>query len=397
MPYNYLLPTGTIVPDASTVLTDVQGEWRAALGADLNVDPETPQGVLIVAEAQNRIQAAENNAALANQINPDVSGGVFLDALCGLSGVYRAGATRNLVTGVLLTGQPQTLIPAGSRARTANGDLFESVGAVQFDSLGQGSVSFQAVEVGPVAAAANSLTLIVDAVLGWETVNNPNAGVTGKAQQSDESLRNYRRQTLARQAMSVSEAVTGDVYAVPGVRSLQFRENTGASLALIDGILIGGHSVWACVDGGTDADIAAALLQAKTAGAGWTGSVSVNVVDPFSGQAYPVDFERPTDFNVLCRVTVRRGTFVGDIASTVRDAVLAYANGELPGDVGFVVGGDVSPFELAGAITRQVLGIYVQKVEVSATSPIAYQPTEIDLAINEVARITGSSITVIEL
>ena len=69
--YNYINTTGLIVPDSSEILTEVQNEYVAAFGADLQVNnPNSPQGLLINAETQARIAVANNNATLANQINP---------------------------------------------------------------------------------------------------------------------------------------------------------------------------------------------------------------------------------------------------------------------------------------------------------------------------------------
>lgn len=396
MPYEFLTLTGTVVPDTATLKAEVQAEFRAALGEDLSLDDETPQGVLIVGEVQSRSAAAANNAALANQINPDLAGGAFLDAICALLGEERDAETRTLVRDVNLFGVAGTFIPAGSRARTPAGDVFATVGAV---TLGAGAtqVDFLAVEGGPRPANPGSLIVIVDAILGWEIVFNPTAGLLGAFVQSDESLRLRRRQTLARQGLSTPEAVVSDLYALPDVRSLAFRENIGDAPATIDGILIGAHSVWVCVDGGTDDDIALALLGSKTAGAGWTGAVTVDVVEPSSGQTYPVSFDRPTAVPMLIRVTVRRGTYVGDLTALVQAAVLDYATGAIPGEQGFVVGGSVSPFEIAGAIGVRSAGVFVVKVEVAPASSGIYQTDEYAIALDEVATTEASSITLVEL
>ena len=61
--YEYLVPQGIIVPDTSATLAEVQDEWQAALGADLIVTPDTPQGVMINAEALARNNVINNNAA----------------------------------------------------------------------------------------------------------------------------------------------------------------------------------------------------------------------------------------------------------------------------------------------------------------------------------------------
>src|ERR1700744_6527208 len=103
VPYEYLQQTGVVVPDTSGLLADVQTEYQTVFGSDLIVTPNTPQGVLITAETLARTEVVNNNAALANQINPNVAGGVFLDAILALTGVQRTPASPTLVTNVTLT------------------------------------------------------------------------------------------------------------------------------------------------------------------------------------------------------------------------------------------------------------------------------------------------------
>lgn len=395
--YEYLTTTGTVVPDTADLKAEVQAEFRAALGADLSLDDETPQGVLIVGETQSRAAAAANNASLANQINPDVAGGVFLDGLCALFGLQRAAQTQTYVRDVNLFGVPGTVIPTGSRARTPAGDLFALVSTVVIGSGGVIAGDFLAVQGGPVPCNPGSLIQIVDGILGWEVVFNPFAGDLGVEQQSDESLRSLRRVTLGLQGKGTSEAVTSALYALPSVKSLTYRANKTDTTAIIDGVSVRYHSVWVCVDGGTDDEIAAALLENVDTGGGFSGSVMVDVVDPFSGQTYPVQFERPATIDVLLRVTVRRGLFVGSVTETVQSAVLAYAAGTLPGERGFVVGAAVSPFEVAGAVGVRAPGLFVVKVEVAPTLTGIYQTDELPIAIDEIASVAPSSITVIEL
>lgn len=395
--YKYISETGVIVPDAADLRDEVVAEWRSAFGNDLQVTPDTPQGVMITAETSARIETLRINAANANQINPDLAGGDYLDALCSLLGLQRAIATRSLVRGVVLGGQPGTIVPAGVRARTTSDQLFESVGGVVLDATGLGLIDFQSVEFGPVQCSAGSLTNVVDSVLGWETVTNPAEGIPGTPEQSDESLRDLRRRTLARQGISTVEAQVSDLNALPGVRSIQFRENISATTQVIDGISMVAHSVWACVDGGQDAAIAASLLTNKTDGAAWNGAVVVSVLEPFSGQTYTVKFDRPTPVPMLIRFTVRRGSALVDPQIAVRDAAMSYVNGLIPGERGFVVGGNVSPFELAGAVSYFIPGLFVAKVEVATVAGGVYQTVEYVLAINEVAQTQPSSIIVVEL
>ena len=392
--YQYIDETGVIVPDTSTILTGVQDEFKAAFGDDMPTDSETPQGVLITAETIARIAVINNNASMANQINPNIAGGMFLRAICALTGLDTDGAARSTVEGVTLTGVAGAIVTAGARASTAAGDLFELVTSVTIGSGGTVTGNFQSVEYGAIPAAIGALTTIVTGVLGWETVTNPAAAVLGREAFSDQELRVLRRNTLALQSISTVEAQVSGLYAIEGVKSLQFRENIEPTTEVIDGISMVAHSVWVCIDGGDDTEIAKSLAKNKTDGAAWNGVESVVVTNPWSGQDFTVLFDRPTDFPVWVRATVSVRSAVTDPTTAVEDAILAYAAGEIEGMEGFKVGESVSPFEIAGAIAIQVPGLYVQKVEVSDDG-ITYVTTEITLAIEEMASVTVGHITVV--
>lgn len=395
--YEYLDETGVIVPDTATIQAEVESEFRAAFGADLVTTANTPQGVLIAGEVTARANVLRNNAVIANQINPNLAGGVFLDAIWALTGGQRLAATFSVVPGVQLIGIPGTFVPAGSQASLSDGTLFASVSGVTLDGGGLGTVDFQAVESGPIVANVGALTQIVTAVLGWDQVTNPTAATPGRFLESDLASRLRRKNTLSLQNVALPEAITSALYDLPNVRSLQFRENVTSATATIDGISLVAHSVWACVDGGTDDEVARTLLENKSLGANWNGAVTVAVVDPASGQSYSVKFDRPTPVAVQVRVTVRQGTAVVNVPEAVRSAILTYAAGDLEGEAGFVVGGNVSAFELAGAVNRQAPGIYVQKCEISLLSVTSWTTDEIVIALDEIATLLSGNIQVIVL
>lgn len=397
--YNFISSSGVIVPDTADILTTVQDEYRAAFGADVNVDPSTPQGVLITAEVSARTGVLSNNAQLANQINPNLAGGVFLDAIGALTGLQRRAATRSVIPSVSLTGVPGTLIPAGTIARTTSGDEFASAGAVTLDGTGAATVDFVAAQTGPVACAAGALTQIVSGVLGWEAVTNATAATVGQDQETDAAYRARRRLTLALQGVALPTAITSALYDVDGVLSLSFRENVASTVQVIDGVTMAPHSIYACVEGGTDAAVADALLTNKSLGAGYNAgpgpSVTVNVTEPTSGQVYPVTFGRPELIPIKARVTVRPGSALLDPQTAVREAILALFAGGVTGEARIGVGSDVSPFELSGAITAYAPGLFVQLVEVTTIASDSYSTAPIPIEIWQRATITGSTIQVI--
>lgn len=503
--YEYISDTGVIIPDTSTILADIQTEYKSIFGENLVVSADTPQGVLITAQSLSRIQEVNNNAALANQINPNYAGGVFLDAVMALTGIERTESTKTLVSSVALTGVATTVIPAGSKAKTGSGDVFETLTEVTLDGDGLATVDFQAVEFGQVPCNATQLTTIVSNILGWETVNNASAGVLGKTTQSDQVAKAYRSNTLGFQGVALPVAITSSVYAVEGVTSLTFRDNdegepvgmlisvtsgdtlsgtiwgltttgdiivdttamtfieslqslpspnpfpiaefattgnitlsgtttqaggdwgsalSGGEIILVkdqtdptengvwvadagawtrqsyntaastikgslNGITLVKNSVWMCIDGGTDLDVASAMLENKSMGAKWNGGVSTSVVEPASGQSQTVLFDRPTDVPVLIKVFTTNGN-----ETEIKQAILNYANGNVEGLSGFVVGEDVSTFEISGAIIKQFPQYFITKVEISYTSPISYSTDNILIALNEIAFTQDSYLSV---
>lgn len=392
--YDYVTATGVVVPDTSATLEQVRTEYRAAFGADLDVSAETPQGVLITAETESRDAVARNNAALANQINPNLAGGVFLDAIWALLGGARIKASPSLLRDVTLAGVAFTVIPEGSRAQVGTtGPIFALTSTVILDVSGNGSGDFQCIDDGAVSVAIGALNTIVTGVLGWETVTNPTAAEEGADRESDTAARGRRRNTLALQGVTLPEAATSGLHTVPGVRSSAFRENVTNAPVTIEGVTLGPHSVYACVDGGTDTDVATVLLRKKSGGAGWNGTTTVNITEANSGQVYAVKFSRPEIIQIFVQVTVAGGAAYPDVPTLVRNAMLAYADGEQDQEPGFVVGADVSPFELAAAVNAAAPPLYVKDCKLS-TDGITFTAADVSITIAQKAGLLRGNIAV---
>lgn len=394
--YLYIDNTGTVTPDTADILVEVQGEWRNAFGQDLSLSSNTPQGTMIAAETSARTAVANNNAVLANQINPNIAGGIFLDAICAFLGLTRDPPTFTVVSTVL-SGQPLTIIPAGVQARgISTGMLFGSMGQIQLDSDGNASVDFICLTSGPVQCPADDLT-VVTSVLGWETISNTEATDIGQLQQSDDSLRALRNLTLALEGISTPEAQASSLARVPGVKSFKYQENYENTTQVKNGITLVANSVWACVDGGTDLDVATSLLNNKTDGANWNGAITVPVTEPITGGVYNVKFDRTEAVPLICRVTCRQGTSVDDLTTAVPQAIVDYANGLVPGQPGFVTGLNASPFELSLAIGSEIESINIAKVELAtlADGIGAYSTNEVPILWTEKATITATQVTVV--
>lgn len=390
--YKYITSSGIIIPDTGDQRTAVEDEFKAVFGQDLDVSPETPQGVLITMETENRDAVARNNAELANQINPDIAGGVFLDAIWALMGGQRWDATRSMLTQVAFGGVPGTIIPKGSLAETMAGDQFATTRALIIGKDGKITGDMRAVDTGLTECPAGQLNGIASSVLGWETVTNPTSAVSGRVAESDLQSRRRRKLTLAKNTVSVGEAITSALYELEGVRSLAYRENYTDVPMTFEGITMVPHSVYVCVEGGDSQEIAEALLRTKTIGAAFNGSEEIEVPEPVSGQTYNVKFDRAKEVVLFCRVTVKKTSV--DAQTIIPAAVEAWANGETEGDGGLVVGREVSPFEISAGVNSAEPRLFVTRVELSLNGT-DWSSDTFPVKLTEVARINRSAVQVV--
>jgi uncharacterized phage protein gp47/JayE len=380
--YNYITDTGTIVADTTDLLTDVQNEWLAALGAALDLDASTPQGTLIAAETIARTNVMKNNADVANVINPNLSYGNFLDAICALTGVTRGANQYTIVTSVDLTGNPSTPIPAGSRVQTSNGDIFIIQVAVSIGGNGHVNATLQSQQVGAFPVPLGVQT-ILDGVIGWGacTVVGGSVVTPGTLALTDPQLKNARTQQLAALGIGSSAAIAAAALAVPGVTSVQVVENNTGAAGAVNGVTFTlPNAIWVCVAGpATPLEVAQALYDAHNGGCPWdyggagmgtpvNPTAGTSAVDPVTGLTYNVKYTTPILFDCYVNITVHQGSSSSSPAQAVQNAIYTYAMGQEAGEPGLIVSADVSAYEMAGAVVRQLPGMYVKACSVACVT-----------------------------
>jgi len=153
MAYEYINSTGVIIPDTADLLGETQQSFKDVFGQDLVVTPDTPQGIIITALTIVKDLLVRNNAALANQINPLIAGGIFLDAILALTGYARDDQTFSTVL-VNMAGVPSAVVPIGVTGQTPAGDIFSSQSGVTLDGTGAATVEFASIVAVPIPASA---------------------------------------------------------------------------------------------------------------------------------------------------------------------------------------------------------------------------------------------------
>lgn len=378
--YVYNLDTGAIVADTASVKSDVEAEWRAALGQNLNTDASTPQGTLITSDTLARTAAMRNNAELANCMNPNLAFGSFLDANCALLGIERGENASTFGYQLRVTGNAQTSIAAGSRVQASSGDIYTLRTALTIPPAGtMDTASVQSAEFGDIPLPVGDM-VILDGTIGWGSISvlPTSTRVAGRTTLTDPRLKTRRNKQLARQGVGSSRAVAGRILEVPDVTSAIVVENNTGAAGEVNGVTFSlPNALWVCVAGNANKQaVADALYAAHQSACPWdfgTGAgvpvdpdtSGVTVIDPITLQPYKVKWTTPELFDAYVDIIVAQGTSASSPDVAIANACVKYANGEYEEEPGLVVGASLSAFEISGAVARQFPGMYVKSCKVA--------------------------------
>lgn len=387
--YQYIVDTGAINADTADVLTDVQNEFKNALGRNLNTAPSTPQGTLIATETIARTSVMKNNAEVANQINPNLSTGTFLDAICALLGIERGVDFSTTGNGVEFVGNSGVTIPQGSRVQTNTGEMFTVAANVTIGVSGKTLGMISSVNVGPISLDVQQLT-IVDGVVGWGACNVTATTTVklGALGLTDPQLKNARNLRLFQQGRSSIGAIRAALLAMDNVNSCMVIDNNTGAAGLVNGINFTlPNATWICVDGTADKNAIAKTIWESCQAAipfdfGGSGNgVPVDspngtlVTDEASGLGYRVKFTAPILYDAYINITVSQGTSAADMQVAVANAIMNWAEGNVTGESGLTVGASLSSWEVSAAVNRDLPGVYVKFCEVARVPKGAAAPT----------------------
>ena len=266
--------TGIVPTTLAEYITLLENIFKSVFGDDFNIDPETPQGQLIGDIALSMSQSDDAHVVTANALDIFRAADSQLEGLFSLLAIYKDSATHTTVTATL-AGVPATLILSGSRAKSDNGDLYALNDDTTLSGAGTADATMTAVESGPLEVGIGELTQVVDVVPGWETVINAAAGSIGLDAETNSEYRIKYFDLLFKNAVSVLDAITAEVRKVESVVEVYGAENDTDSLLAIDGVNVNAHSIAIVVDGGAQAEIAAAIRLKKTGGTGTVGTTAV--------------------------------------------------------------------------------------------------------------------------
>ena len=286
------------------ILADIETRQRAAFGADFDVSPESPEGVLNGIVANTARELWEGLAGLYASFDRDGASGQALTQLAALTGTDRRGARKGRVL-LALTLAAGATVPAGSVVDVPGQPTNRWVTLTDAVNTTAGSAAFiveaEQETAGPLPAAAATISHIVTPVAGWTGVTNLAPASPGLDADTDPVLRRRAEDELQGAGASPAEAIRAALSRVPLVSEVVVWENTGDTT---DADGRPPHSVEAMVTGGDNAAVAAVLWATKARGIATVGNASAAVADAL-GNAQEVQFTRALDTEVWISLRVK--------------------------------------------------------------------------------------------
>lgn len=359
--------TGFQIPTTAAVLTGVEADINAAFGGNLNFALTTPQGQLASSWAAILENVYQLFLLYTQQVDPAFAQGRMQDAIARLYGLSRNPALPTTLQ-INCSGLTGITIPVGALVVDASGNIYQCTTAVVIPAAGNITTSFACTVPGPVAVPTT--VSIYQAIFGWSGVS-VSSGTVGTNVESRSAFEIRRQASVAGNALGPIGAIIGAVAAVNGVTDFFGYNNATASPVTVQSVVIAANSIYICVAGGSNSDVANAILSKKSAGVAMTGNTTVTAFDnnPLYAApiAYSITFQRPTTLQVVFAVQlVNSPNLPANAFTQVQNAIVsAFQTGNLGPK------GRIASILYAGAYIPAItaLGTWAQVASIQIGSP----------------------------
>ena len=377
------LPTfgasGFTAPLESAILAAVSAQINAAFDGNLNMSPATPQGQLAASITAMLANVNDLFVLYTNLVDPMLTYGRMQDAIARLSFIERNPAAQTIAECVCV-GAVGVTIPVGAKAQGQDGNAYVCTQAGTIPAGGSITLPFACSTYGPIACAAGNVTSIVSSVPGWDSINNPSAGVIGSAAETPQAFEARRAQSVAKNSSGWLASILGAVLTVPGVTDAYVVDNPSSSPLVIGDYTIPANTLYVAVAGtASQSAVATAIWQTKPPGLPMSGNTTVSVVNPTVTPQLPpvftITFNIPTPLQIVFSVVIAASSAVPSNAATlVQNAVAnapAVITGSISGTVLTVTGVSSGALSAGQTLTDGTNEIETGTVIVSQTSGTA--------------------------
>lgn len=325
--------TGFVAPATSAILAGTTADLNQAFGGNVNPALNTPQGQVATSNAAIIQDAYDQFVFYTTQTDPAFAIGRMQDAIARIYFLTRIPASPTVCESCTCTGLAGVVIPIGALAQNpADGNIYACTSGGTIGAGGTVALNFACLTNGPVACPPNQLTQIYQAIPGWDTITNPGAGVEGANVESAADFEARREASVEANSVTMLASIIGSVAKVTGVLDFYGYDNSSASPVTVLGQTIAANSIYVCVAGGSNADVAQAILNKKGPGCGYTGNTTVTAYDSnplyTAPIPYSVKFQIPDALVVVVKVSLKSNSGIPATAlAMIQNSVLSAFTG----------------------------------------------------------------------
>jgi uncharacterized phage protein gp47/JayE len=378
VPFPTLGDNGFVLPTQQAVLDGVIADMQAAFGGNLNFTTTTGAPVNSTPQAQWAQSLAAmiydcfaQEVALFNGVDPAFATGRMQDAIARIYFLTRNPALPTVVE-CLCTGAVNTPITLGALAQDQSGNSYYAAQGGTIGPTGNVTLPFNNQVPGPTPCPAGTLTKIFQAIPGWDSITNPGDGVIGQDAETTAQFEQRREDSVQANSVGQIGSIIGAVAEVEGVLDYYGIDNPTVGPITILGQLIPAYGMYIAAAGGTNADIANAILTKRGPGTPMAGNTTVTAFDSNPLYAtpipYQITFERPASLPIAFAVTIKSGPGVPSNAlALVQQAIINAFAGETPGVPRARIGSEIFASSYYGAVAA--LGGWAQIISILIGSP----------------------------
>jgi hypothetical protein len=304
-----LTPEGVQIQTYQEIFDEIAEQYRDIYGADINLDPNSPDGQRVGIEAKARLDLQSYGLLLYNQLDPDFALGENLNKILKITGVSRRPATRSQVDVEITTDRPVTL-PDDYTIEDSLGQEWVTLTEKTL-TTGLNTVTFFSKVFGAIEADAGTITEQKTIILGVTSVYNPAAATVGLEEETDEDVRIIRNKSLISSEITEKGMIYKALFELVNITDAQVYQNSEPDYDT--DLELDKNSIWCVVEGGAVADIVEAIAKNKSAGTGIKGDISGTYTETITRPdgteffiVHEMQFDRPVDLPIHVRLTATR-------------------------------------------------------------------------------------------
>lgn len=324
-------PSGFALKTFENILAEMEADLRAQFGPTVNTSSASVFGQLNAIMAKQASLVWEGMQAVYEAGHIDGASGVPLRRLVALTGTIARPAQKSTVTATVNINPGVTIAPGTVAAVSTTGARFVTVGSVTNGggSPANFSIALESEQLGPIRANANTLTIKITSVAGWNSITNPLDAVEGGFAESDNSLRTRQQTDIRRVGSRNLGAIRAAVLEIPEVLAVNVTEN---NTDFTVGVMTP-HSIRVMIyDGPTpsadNTEVAQKIFETKSEGIETIGAVVTYPTDDLGNlSATPIRFDRAAVVPIWVKIRVRKNAnFPADGVDLVKQAVVDYGD-----------------------------------------------------------------------